>query len=116
MRNRIYPASRKSYYYDVEIYPRWKDLAEAWAASDDKGERIGKHRIAAFAQLTDEDGKFLGRLHFHASADAGLVSHEVTHAALNWLRKNRMTLPANEEDLCYAVQQMTTQALKILGK
>lgn len=113
---KAYPASARSYYYEIVVHRRWKDLAEAWAASDDKGERIGKHRIAAFAQMTDEDGKFLGRLHFHKTADAGLVAHEATHAALNWLGKNKMKLPENEEELCYAVQRLTDHCINILKR
>lgn len=121
---RIYPESRRGYYFDVKVFPTIEALrkyAERWGARHVEPNRFA-NTDAAVLPYTTTGHKTLGEIVFHkASLGAAIVTHEATHAALKWVDAKRVNVDRvvrqgntdigieNEERFCDAVGSLVEQ-------
>jgi hypothetical protein len=126
---RIYPESRRSYYFDVKVFPteeKMRKYAERWGARHVDPSRFANAE-AAMLPYTIKGGKTLGEIVFH-KAQIGIVTvaHEATHAALRWADSARVSVDRdvresntdigtqNEERFCDAIGTLVLQMMGLM--
>lgn len=113
---RVYPASRHSFYFAVNIWPTKRAMRQhcSWITGKFDAASTGQS-ITRFP--SGKRTKLLGEVNFYKSyIGAGVVSHELLHSAIRWLQKLSPSYEAfivansraseAEELLCGALHRM----------
>jgi len=102
-------------YYEVNIFP---DRKKMWDFCRVTTKEIGGRVPRGYEALTQTwvgGGLSLGRVLFHKrELGAGIVAHEMTHAAMWWAKRRRLRpdRPRGEEHLAWAVGNLVSQFWK----
>ena len=126
---RVYPDQNRVLYFVVHIWRNKKEMFEHNVRYDRQAKR-DRYEANVIGQRWEYDGKLiprLGEINFYdGGLDAGVISHEMTHAAFDWAKRKRLNMKFalekpikvtngrvdknhHEEAFCYAQGRMVEQ-------